>query len=73
MFYSRSMKREPTSKLYRLRAEKRLSLRGLSRVVGVGYRHLYDLEHGSPGWPKARARLAKFFGVPEDELFEARR
>jgi transcriptional regulator with XRE-family HTH domain len=69
----REMERAPTTRLRELRLRDRDSLRRLAIKIGIGYRHLFDLEHGSAGWPKARKRLAEHFGVPESELFKVTR
>lgn len=57
--------------LYRLRMEKKISIRLLSLVADVNERHLYNIQAGTTGVSlTALIRISKALGVAPAELLE---
>ena len=62
--------RRPASKLARVREERGLTQQALGDFLGVAASSISVIEnlHTRP-WPRFRRKAAKFFALPEDELF----
>jgi len=58
------------TKLEYLKKQLKLSSAKLSLTAGINYTLLTSIERGErKAYPKVRKKLAEFFNVPEDELF----